>query len=93
MVSSPPRPHFTPGKDPVLIVQEAGWGPGQVWTGGKSSSHRDSIPDRPARSQSLYRLSQIAGSLEKINIKRCIVELDIGLVRVMLFIGCTYWVA
>jgi len=25
--------------------------------GGKSRSHQDSIPDRPARSQSLYRLS------------------------------------
>ena len=28
-----------------------------VWTGGKSRPHRDSIPERPARSQSLYRLS------------------------------------
>ena len=26
---------FTPGKDPVPIVQEAGWAPGPVWTGGK----------------------------------------------------------
>ena len=23
---------FTPGKDPVPIVQEAGWAPGLVWT-------------------------------------------------------------
>ena len=57
VVGSMPRPHFTPGNDPVPIVQEAGWAPGSVWTGGKSRSHRDSIPDRPARSQSLYRLS------------------------------------
>ena len=57
VVSSTPRPHFTPGKDPVPIVQEAGWGPGPVWTGGISRPCRDSIPDRPARSQSLYRLS------------------------------------
>ena len=57
MVSSTPRPHFTPGKDPVSILQEAGWAPGPVWMGGKSRLHRDSIPDRPARSQSLYRLS------------------------------------
>jgi hypothetical protein len=28
-----PRPVFTRGKDPVPIVQEAGWAPGQVWTG------------------------------------------------------------
>ena len=38
------------GKDLVLIVQEAGWAQGPVWTGGKSRPHRDSIPDRPARS-------------------------------------------
>jgi len=57
VVSSTPRPHFTPGKDTVPIVQEAGWAPGPVLTGGKSRPHRDSIPDRPARSQSPYRLS------------------------------------
>ena len=39
-----------PGKDPVPILQEAGRAPGPVWTGGKSRPHRDSIPDRPARS-------------------------------------------
>ena len=55
--SSTPRLHFTPGKDSVPIVEEAGWAPGPVWTGGKSRPHRDLIPDRPARSQSLYRLS------------------------------------
>jgi len=49
--------HFTPGKDPVPIVQEAGWAPGPVWTSGKSRPHRGSIPDLPARSRSLYRLS------------------------------------
>jgi len=57
VVSSTPRPHFTPGKDPVPILQEAGWVPGPVWKFGRSRLHRDSIPDRPARSQSLYRLS------------------------------------
>jgi len=50
VVSSTPRTHFTPGKDPVLILQEAGWAPGPVWTGGKSRPHRNSIPDRSARS-------------------------------------------
>ena len=57
VVSSTPRPHFTPGKHTVPIVQEAGWAPGPVWTAGKSCPQRDSIPDRPALSQSLYRLS------------------------------------
>jgi hypothetical protein len=28
-----PRPLFTPRKDPVPIVQEAGWASGPVWTG------------------------------------------------------------
>ena len=46
-----------PGKDPVPIEQEAGWAPGLVWTGEKSHHHRDSIPDRPASSHSLCRLS------------------------------------
>ena len=34
---SAPRPgRFTPGKDPVSIVQEAGWAPGPVWTGAEN---------------------------------------------------------
>jgi hypothetical protein len=34
---SAPRPgRFTPGKDPVPVVQEAGWAPGPVWTGAKN---------------------------------------------------------
>ena len=41
VVSSTPRPHFTPGKDPVPILQEAGWAIGPVWTGGKSRPHLD----------------------------------------------------
>ena len=57
VVSSTTRPHFTPRKYPVPIVQEAGWVSGPVWTGGKPRPHRDSIPDPPARSQSLYLLS------------------------------------
>jgi len=58
-----PRLHFTPGKDPVPILQEAGWAPGPVWTGGKSRPHRDLIPDHPACSQLLYRLSYPAHTL------------------------------
>ena len=34
---------------------------GSVWTGGKSRPHRDSIPDPPAPSQLLYRLSHVIG--------------------------------
>ena len=52
------RPGRTlPPGNPVPILQEVRWAPWPVWTGGKSRPHRDSIPDRSARSQSLYRLS------------------------------------
>ena len=56
---STPRPdRFTPGKDPVLIVQEAGWASGPVWTGEENVvSTGIRSPDRPVRSESLYRLS------------------------------------
>jgi len=58
VVSVTPRPLFTPGKDPVPIVQEAGWAPGPFWTGAENLATTGiRSPDRPARSQSLYRLS------------------------------------
>jgi hypothetical protein len=48
---------FTPGKDTVPIVQEAGWAPGPDWTGAENlAPTRIRFPDCPARSQSLYRL-------------------------------------
>ena len=43
---------FTPGKDPVPKVQEAGWAPGPVWTGAENlvpTGIRST--DLPARSQ------------------------------------------
>jgi hypothetical protein len=44
--SAPHHGHFTPGKDPVPIVQEAGWASGPVWMCVKNlASHRDSIPE------------------------------------------------
>jgi hypothetical protein len=35
-VSVTPWPHLTPGKDPVPILQEAGWASGPVWTGAEN---------------------------------------------------------
>ena len=36
---------FTPAKDQVPIVQEAGWAPGPVWIGAENlAPHRNSIP-------------------------------------------------
>jgi hypothetical protein len=60
-----PRPLSTLGKVPVPIVQEAGWAVGSVWTGAENlASTGIRSPDRPARSQSLYRLSYPAGAIE-----------------------------
>ena len=57
-VSVTPRPIFTPGKDPVPFVLEVGWVPGPVWTVAENLAPTGiRSPDRPARSQSLYRLS------------------------------------
>jgi hypothetical protein len=57
-VSVTPRPLATPGKYPVPFVQKAGWAPGPVWTGAENLALTGiRSPDRPARSQSLYRLS------------------------------------
>ena len=54
--------HFTLGKHPVPILQEAGWAPGPVWIGEKSRPHQNSILDHPAHSKSLYWLSYPAHS-------------------------------
>jgi hypothetical protein len=55
---STPRPgRFAPGNDPVSIVQDAGWAPGPVWAGAENLAPTGiRFPDRPARSESLYRL-------------------------------------
>jgi len=63
-VSVTAQPLFTPGKDPVHIVQEDGWAPGPVWTDEENLAPTGiRFPDRPARSQSLYRLSFPAHSM------------------------------
>ena len=70
MVSSTPWPHFTPGKDPIPILQEAGWAPGPVWIGAEHLvPHRDSIPNCSARSQLLYQLSYPARNLYSYSIQ------------------------
>jgi hypothetical protein len=58
------RPLFTPRKDPVPIVQEARWAPGPVWTDAENLAPTGiRSPDRPDRSQSLYRLHYLAHQL------------------------------
>jgi len=52
-MSRPDR--FTPWKDPVPIVQEAGWTPETVWMGAENlAPTRIRSPDHPALSESLY---------------------------------------
>ena len=50
---------FTRRKDPVPVVQEAGWASGPVWTGAENLAPTPGFrsPDRSARSESLYRLN------------------------------------
>ena len=70
-VSVTSRPLFTPGKDPVPIVQEAGWAPGPVWTGAENLAPSGiRSPDRPARSQALYRLSYPKSIMLRYEFKR-----------------------
>ena len=55
---NPRSGRFTPGKDPVSILQEAGWATGPVWTGAENLTLTGiRSPDRPARCKLLYRLS------------------------------------
>jgi len=57
-LASRPDRSLPPGKDPVPIVQEAVWVTGPVWTSAENLVPTGiRSPDRPARSQSLYRLS------------------------------------
>ena len=52
-----PPAAYTPGKNPVRIVQEAGWAQGPPGRVQKISSPQGfDPPDRPARNKSLYRL-------------------------------------
>jgi len=55
-----------PGENPVPIVQEAGWAAGPILTGEEYlASTGIRFPDRPARSQSLYRLRYPAQSITR----------------------------
>ena len=82
----------------IYPLQEAGWSPGPVWTGGKSRPHRDSIPDRPARSsvaipielpgppfiQRIYNYIPEVNRVSKVYISAAVLHLQFVL-HVMLF--------
>ena len=49
---------FSPAKDPVPIVKDAGLAPGPVWIGAENLAPTGiRSPDVPARSESFYRVS------------------------------------
>ena len=49
---------FTPGKDPIPLVEEAGWTPEPLWKDAENVAPTGiRSPDFPAHSESLYRLS------------------------------------
>jgi hypothetical protein len=59
-MNSTSRPIYPRERDPVPTVQEAGWAPEPVWKGVEKrkslASTGDRTRERPARSESLYRL-------------------------------------
>ena len=57
MVNATPRPLYSLERDPVSILQEAGWTPGPVWTSTENVATTGIRSlGRPARSESLCRL-------------------------------------
>ena len=76
--STPRNGCFTPGKDPVPIVQEAGWLPGPVWIGAENPApHRGSIPgpSSPLRVELYCEIGINSGVLQNRNKIMCY-ELD-----------------
>jgi hypothetical protein len=48
-------------RDAVPIVKETGWAPGPIWTGAENLAPTGiRSPDRQSRSESLYRLANMA---------------------------------
>ena len=80
VVSSTLRPHFTPGKDPVPILQEAGWAPGPVWTENLVPTGIRCRTVQPV-AQSLYRLSYPAHFLVK----------EVGLIPLLRLSNTVWW--
>jgi hypothetical protein len=57
VVNATLRPLYSRESDPVPIVQETKWAPGTVWTDARNLTLTGiQSPDRPACSESLYRL-------------------------------------
>jgi len=62
VIIATPLPLYPRERDPVPIVQEAGWAPEPVCTDAESLTPPTGIrsPDRPARTESLYGSTYVA---------------------------------
>jgi hypothetical protein len=69
VVNSTSRPLYPRERDPVPIVWEAGWALEPIWTPAENLTFTGiRSPDRPARSESLYRL-RYPGRLLTVHVK------------------------
>jgi hypothetical protein len=76
-VSVTPRPLYTPGKDPVPIVQEVSWAPGPVWTCAENLAPTGiRSTDRPARSQPVAILTELPGPCKTKVLYKIFIEVD-----------------
>ena len=72
VVNTTLQPLYPREWNPLPIIQEAGWAAGPIWTGaGHLAPIGSRSPDRPARSEPLYRLRHPG-------LRQCTVRLDTG---------------
>jgi hypothetical protein len=71
MVKAPPLLLYPRGREPVPILQEAGWAPGTIWMGVENFTPTGiRSQNLPARSEPLYRL-RYAGPLVHLERSEC----------------------
>jgi hypothetical protein len=72
MFNVTPRPLYSREREPITIVQEAGWVSGSLWIGTENLATIGVLTlDRPAHSESMYRLRHSARlkKTERITVK------------------------
>jgi len=70
VANATPRPLYPRERDSGPFVWEAAWAPGPAWTGAENLAPTGiRSPDRPARSESLYRLSYRGPRIQSVTTK------------------------
>ena len=78
VVNATSRPLYPWERDPVPIVPVAGLDPGPVWTGAENLAPTGiRSPDRPAHSESPYRLSYPGSQYSFIWTQMCMKQRDV----------------